>query len=172
MKKMTEQEALAKLMTICSQSEHCSGEMVEKMRKWELEETAQARIMEQLVKGKFVDDERFTRAFAKDKLHYNKWGRRKIEQALWLKHIPNDISQRVLDELGIGGNNSRSDDDSEYVQILRELLRNKARSVKAKNTYERNGKLIKFALGRGFSMDVIMKVIEESDEYDFAEDED
>ena len=45
MKKMTEQEALAKLMTICSQSEHCSGEMVEKMRKWELEETAQARIM-------------------------------------------------------------------------------------------------------------------------------
>lgn len=172
MKKMTEQEALAKLMTICSQSEHCSGEMVEKMRKWELEETAQARIMEQLVKGKFVDDERFTRAFAKDKLRYNKWGRRKIEQALWLKHIPNDISQRVLDELGIGGNNSRSDDDSEYVQILRELLRNKARSVKAKNTYERNGKLIKFALGRGFSMDVIMKVIEESDEYDFAEDED
>ena len=172
MKKMTEQEALAKLMTICSQSEHCSGEMVEKMRKWELEETAQARIMEQLVKGKFVDDERFTRAFAKDKLRYNKWGRRKIEQALWLKHIPNDISQRVLDELGIGGDDSRSDDDSEYVQILRELLRNKARSVKAKNTYERNGKLIKFALGRGFSMDVIMKVIEESDEYDFAEDED
>lgn len=172
MKKMTEQEALAKLMTICSQSEHCSGEMVEKMRKWELEETAQARIMEQLVKGKFVDDERFTRAFAKDKLRYNKWGRRKIEQALWLKHIPNDISQRVLDELGIGGDDSRSDDDSEYVQILRELLRNKARSVKAKNAYERNGKLIKFALGRGFSMDVIMKVIEESDEYDFAEDED
>ena len=172
MKKMTEQEALAKLMTICSQAEHCSGEMVEKMRKWELEETAQARIMEQLVKGKFVDDERFTRAFAKDKLRYNKWGRRKIEQALWLKHIPNDISQRVLDELGIGGGNSRSDDDSEYVQILRELLRNKARSVKAKNTYERNGKLIKFALGRGFSMDVIMKVIEKSDEYDFAEDED
>ncbi|MBR3444558.1 MAG: RecX family transcriptional regulator, partial [Prevotella sp.] len=93
-------------------------------------------------------------------------------QALWLKHIPNDISQRVLDELGIGGGNSRSDDNSEYVQILRELLRNKARSVKAKNAYERNGKLIKFALGRGFSMDVIMKVIEESDEYDFAEDED
>ncbi len=171
MKKMTEQEALAKLMTICSQAEHYSGEMVEKMRKWELEETAQARIMEQLVKGKFVDDERFTRAFAKDKLRYNKWGRRKIEQALWLKHIPNDISQRVLDELGIGGD-SRSDDDSEYVQILRELLRNKARSVKAKNAYERNGKLIKFALGRGFSMDVIMKVIEESDEYDFAKDED
>ncbi|MBR3445487.1 MAG: RecX family transcriptional regulator, partial [Prevotella sp.] len=81
MKKMTEQEALAKLMTICSQAEHCSGEMVEKMRKWELEETAQARIMEQLVKGKFVDDERFTRAFAKDKLRYNKWGRRKIEPA-------------------------------------------------------------------------------------------
>ena len=78
----------------------------------------------------------------------------------------------MLDELGIGGGDSRSDYDSEYVQILRELLRNKARSVKAKNTYERNGKLIKFALGRGFSMDVIMKVIEESDEYDFAEDED
>ena len=166
---MTEKEALNKLMTICSQAEHCSGEMIEKMRKWELPEEVQNRIIEQLTKGKFIDDERFTRAFAKDKLRYNKWGRRKIEQALWVKRIPADISQRVLDELKIGGNDELTDEDSEYLQILRELINQKSRSVKANNAYERNGKLIKFALGRGFSMDAIMKVIKETGDDEFPE---
>ena len=43
-----------------------------------------ARVIAALVKGCFVDDERFARAFANDKVRYNKWGRHKIDQALCL----------------------------------------------------------------------------------------
>ena len=75
----------------------------------------------------------------------------------------------MLDELKIGGNDERTDEDSEYLQILRELINQKSRSVKANNAYERNGKLIKFALGRGFSMDAIMKVIKETGDDEFPE---
>lgn len=171
MKQITEKEALKTLMTICSKSEHCSGEMTEKMRKWQLSEDVQARIIERLIKDRFIDDERFTRAFAQDKFRYNKWGRKKIEQALWMKRIPATMSKEILDELHIGSYEAQADEGSEYLQTLRELIRNKSRSVKAKNNYERNGKLIRFALGRGFSMDAIMKVIEGADEYDFPEDE-
>lgn len=83
MKEMTEQEARLRLSAICSQAEHCSHEMVEKMRRWGVAEEAQARIMEYLTTNRFVDDERFARAFAIDKIKYNKWGRRKVEQAMW-----------------------------------------------------------------------------------------
>ena len=95
---MTEQQALLKLTTLCTQAEHCSQEMIDKMKKWELPEDAIARNMEFLTEKKFIDDERFARFFINDKIKYNKWGRRKVEQALWMKHIPKDISDPIFEE--------------------------------------------------------------------------
>ena len=154
MKQKTEQEAYLTLAALCAQAEHCQWEMVEKMRKWEIPEEAQARIMERLVKERYVDDERFARAFAKDKVRYNKWGRRKIEQALWQKHIDEDIRKNVLNEI----------DDEEYLSVLRPLLKQKRKSIKAQNDYELNQKLMRFALGRGFTFDIIKQCIDVEDE--------
>ena len=96
---MTEQEAYLKLAALCANAEHCQHEMLEKMRKWEVPEAVQARVMARLVKERYVDDERYARAFVKDKIRYNKWGRRKVQQGLWMKHIDDEIQQKVLDEV-------------------------------------------------------------------------
>ena len=129
------------------------------MRRWELPEEAQARVMQRLVGERYVDDERYAHAFVKDKLSYNKWGRRKIEQALWQKHIDEAVRQRVLDEIA----------DEDYVLVLRPLLKQKRKSTKAGSDYELNGKLIKFALSRGFTMDIIRQCINVEDEDQFVD---
>ena len=154
MKQKTEQEAYLTLAALCAKAEHCQWEMLEKMRRWELADDAQARVMERLVKERYVDDERYARAFVKDKVRYNKWGRRKVEQALWAKHIDDDIRQRVLDEV----------DDNEYLSVLRPLLQQKRKSTKAQSDYELNQKLIRFALSRGFTFDIIRQCIKVEDE--------
>ncbi len=152
----TEQDAYLTLAALCAHAEHCQYEMLEKMRRWELPEDAQARVMQQLVSELYVDDERYTRAFIKDKIRYNKWGRRKVEQALWQKRIDEDIRQRVLDEV----------DDDEYLSVLRPLLKQKRKSIKASNDYELNQKLMRFALGRGFTFDIIRQCIDVEEEPD------
>ena len=157
MNTMTEQEAYLRLAALCAQAEHCEYEMQEKMRRWEIADDAQARVMQRLITERYVDDDRFARAFANDKVKYNKWGRRKVEQAMWLKHIAEDIRQRVLDSI----------DDEEYIAILRPLLQQKRRSVKARNDYELRQKLIKFAIGRGFTMDIIKQCISIDDEEEY-----
>ena len=157
MNTMTEQEAYLRLAALCAQAEHCEYEMQEKMRRWEIADDAQARVMQRLITERYVDDERFARAFANDKVKYNKWGRRKVEQAMWLKHIAEDIRQRVLDSI----------DDEEYIAILRPLLQQKRRSVKEHNDYELRQKLIKFAIGRGFTMDIIKQCISIDDEEEY-----
>ena len=124
------------------------------MRRWELPEEEQARVMQRLVSERYVDDERYARAFVKDKVRYNKWGRRKVEQALWQKHIDDDIRQRVLDEV----------DDSEYLAVLKPLLQQKRRSTKAANDYELNQKLVRFAVSRGFTFDIIRQCLEVDEE--------
>lgn len=154
MKQITEKEAMLRLSTLCAQAEHCTYEMVEKMRKWELTDEAQTRVLEYLTKHKFVDDERFARYFVIDKIRYNKWGRRKVEQALWAKHIDDDIKSKVLDEVC----------EDEYIKVLRPLLQSKRRSIKAANDYEQRMKLIRFAIGRGFTMDIVSKCIDNIDE--------
>ena len=157
MNTMTEQEAYLRVAALCAQAEHCEYEMQEKMRRWEIADDTQARVMQRLITERYVDDERFARAFANDKVKYNKWGRRKVEQAMWLKHIAEDIRQRVLDSI----------DDEEYIAILRPLLQQKRRSVKARNDYELRQKLIKFAIGRGFTMDIIKQCISIDDEEEY-----
>lgn len=152
---MTYEMALQRLSALCASAEHCEYEMTEKMRKWEVEESDCERIMEYLRKEKFVDDERYARAFVKDKIKYNKWGRRKVEQGLWAKHIAEDIRQRVLDEV----------DESQYKSVLTDLLKSKRRSIKAANDYEMNRKLIKFALSRGFDYSIVRHCID-CDDYD------
>ena len=150
MKQKTEQEAYLTLAALCAQAEHCQHEMLEKMRRWELDDEAQARVMQRLVSERYVDDERYARAFVKDKVRYNKWGRRKVDQALWQTHIDEDIRQRVLDEV----------DDEEYLAILRPLLKQKRKTTKADSDYELNQKLVRFALGRGFTFDIIRQCLD------------
>lgn len=146
---MNEEQAFQKLAALCARAEHCQYEMVEKMRRWQVDEVTQASVMQRLVSGRFVDDERYTWAFVADKIHYNRWGQRKIEQALFMKRIDGKIIDSVL--------NSISADD--YLSVLRPLIVAKRRTIKASSDYEMRGKLIRFALSRGFTMDLIEKVL-------------
>lgn len=157
-KEMTEQQVLARLTAECAKAEHCTGEMLEKMRRWGVDDDVQARVMAYLIKGKYVDDERFCRLFVRDKIRFNGWGRRKVEQALYQKRIDKVVSGPILDAI----------DDSEYINVLRPLIRSKRKSIKAANEYERNQKLMKFALSRGFEWNIIRQCIDgvEIEDYD------
>lgn len=161
-KEMTEQEAYLQLAALCAQAEHCEQEMRDKMKRWEIDEMAQNRIIQRLVEERYVDNERYARAFVKDKIRYNKWGRRKVQQALWMKRIDNDIQQRILDEI----------DDKEYLDVLRPLLKQKRKSIKADSDYELNQKLVRFALGRGFTFDIIRQCIQVDEEMEFTDETD
>ena len=149
-KPMSEEQALARLTALCASAEHCTGEMIDKMTKWEISEEAQARIMEHLVKNKYIDDERYCRAFVHDKMEYNHWGRRKIEQALYVKHMDKAIQKTVLDEIP----------DEDFIDILRPLIVQKRRQTRANSEYEMNMKLMRFAASRGFTIEQIRQCID------------
>lgn len=151
---ITEQEALLKLSALCARAEHSSGEMLEKMRRWQLPDDARERVLHRLIEEKFVDDERFARLFVREKIRFDRWGRRKIEQALYLKGVDNDISRRVLNEV----------DNADYVAQLKKLLATKRHSVKAGSDYELRMKLTKYAMSRGFDYEVIRCCIDDVDE--------
>ena len=158
-KEMTGQEAYLQLAALCAQAEHCEQEMRDKMKRWEIDETTQNKVIERLIKEHYIDEERYARAFVKDKIRYNKWGRRKVQQALWQKRISDDVQRLVLDEI----------DEKEYLDVLRPLLKQKRKSIKAESDYEMNQKLVRFALSRGFGFGIIRQCLD-VDDIDVDED--
>jgi regulatory protein len=148
---MTEQQILTKLTAVCSRAEYCKEDIRRKMERWEVADDIQEKVIAYLIKERYIDEERYARCFIKAKKEYNHWGEKKIEQALYMKRIPKDIYEPILKEIC----------NNDFRDILKSLLQNKKRSVKASSDYELRGKLIRFAMQRGFTYDQICKVIDE-----------
>lgn len=138
---------MSRLAALCAKAEYCKGDINDKMKRWGLDDAARKKIIDYLEEHQYIDEARYCRAFVDDKITYNRWGRRKIEQALWMKHISESISAPILDDIP----------EERYLEILRPLLKAKLPTIKAETDYERSMKLMKFALGRGFSIDEIKK---------------
>ncbi len=154
MNTITEAEALNRAASYCSAAEHCRAEVSDKLQKWGIPCEGMERILTYLEKEGYLNEERYCRAFVKDKYRFDKWGRKKIAQALYMKKISSPVVSLCLREI----------DEEEYRDGLHRLLDAKRKSVCAKDEYELNGKLIRFALGRGFDMNDIRACLPGSDD--------
>lgn len=135
-------KVLDNLRRQCSRREYCTADVMKKAEKaleGDVEQACEAvRI---LVEERYVDDLRYAAAFARDKSSISGWGGSKIRYMLSAKGIPKDIISQALDEI----------DMQKAVNRMEKLLENKSRSLKDDPQWKL--KLIRFALGRGYSYD-------------------
>lgn len=156
---MTTDEILYKLAAKCSVSEQCLSDIEAKLSRYDLTEEERTHILRHLVEEKYVDDRRYAEAYVKDKYRFNKWGRIKIAQSLRMKGIDTETIKSAMGAI----------DEEEYMDILRDLIKAKRRSTRGSSEYEINGKLIRFATGRGFEFAAIRECLNvtERDEMDW-----
>ena len=152
---MTTDEILYKLAARCSVSEQCLSDIEAKLSRYDLTEEERTSILRHLVEEKYIDDRRYAEAYVKDKYRFNKWGRIKIAQGLRMKGIDNETIKSAMEAI----------DEEEYMNILRDLIKAKRRSTRGASEYEINGKLIRFATGRGFEFAAIRECINVDDGY-------
>lgn len=148
--KLSEPQALNRIAGYCSRAERCEYDVRKKLVAWELSDEEVERIVKRLKQERFLDDSRFAKSFINDKLKFNKWGKTKIIFELRKRDIQESIYSPIFDEVS----------GDEFEKQLMHILSVKVKSVKGKNDYEKKTKLIRFALGRGFSMDLVIKCID------------
>lgn len=152
MKQLTEAEMLHKAAAYCSAAERCRQEVEKKIVAAGFPPDVTERILDRLIREKFIDEARFCRSFVHDKLRFNKWGRIRIGYELRMKQIPNSLIAEALDEI----------DDGLYLEILQSLLKDKKKTVRAKDSRDAFYKLLRFAAGRGFENELILKCLQRS----------
>ena len=129
----------------CSLSEHCIQKVREKLVQWEAPKELIQPIIDKLVEEDYINEERFARAFVKDKFRFNHWGRIKITTHLRVLSISSDIIAKAIGEI----------DEDEYVEILDETVEKKRKTIKKGTDYEIRAKLLRHALSRGFEYEII-----------------
>lgn len=99
---------------------------------------------------KYVDDRIYAEYYIKDKLQINGYGKNKIKNDLFRKGVSSETISECLDEF--------VDDDSQF-ELAVELGRKKVKTVKTDDFNVLYRKVGSFLQGRGFSFDVIKKVM-------------
>ena len=135
-------------MQWCSRRECCRKEMFDKAVSWGCTPDEARGLVDFLVEQKFVDERRYTEAFVRDKLRFNKWGRVKIAYMLRAQNIDRKTITDVLSEI----------DETEYDQLLMGELQKKHKTIRG-SSIEIRGKLYRFAAGRGFEPEIIHETI-------------
>ncbi len=145
--------ALRRAMAICAGSEHSGGEIAGKLSSWGVSAEDAGEIIRVLAKENFVNDKRYAAAYISDKLRYNKWGKVKIAAQLKIKGIPDDIIRESLNAV----------DDSQYLNMIKEVLASHRKSLKAKNQYDLKGKMMRFGLSRGYESHLLYDLLNDLD---------
>ena len=139
--------ALKKILHYCDYQDRCKKEIFTKLDSYELSESDKSFIVEFLKDEGYINDERYCRSYVKSKLSLKKWGVNKIKLSLIAKGVDRDIIDEVVSEI----------DQDSYKEELVNLLKNK--KINETDPYKKKAKLIRYAVGKGYSYSLVMEVL-------------
>ena len=142
---------LKKIRHYCSYHERSIAETERKLEQWHYQKSRIPSMINRLQQEGYLDEERFARVFAGGKFRINKWGKRKIEYAMRLRGLPELMIQEGLAEIG----------DREYRKIVKDLISRKLKEINPEKNLNFREKIINFALGKGYEINLILEVLKE-----------
>ncbi len=145
-------EALNKMMKLCSLREKCRFDIEKKLRQEGFPDDIIDEITEELTAQKFIDENRYAKAFINDKFRFSKWGRNKIRYRLESMKIPKNFISDNIEKI----------DENEYKQMVAEEIRKKEKSVKEKDKQKRKYAILRFAQSRGYEIQIVSDLLEKN----------
>ncbi len=139
---MKPEAALTRLADMCARGEQCASDLREKMWRWGVRGSDAHRIIEKLELEGFLNEERYAMAYARDKVRFSGWGRRKVAAMLAAKRIRSSAIREALEAV----------DPEFYEEALRKAAESKCRSLDLTQAADR-AKAMRFLLQRGFDTD-------------------
>ena len=145
----TPEQALERLMALAARAEKSSGDALRLMRGWGVEPAAQQDVLHKLTEQRFIDDERYSAAFVREKSRLNGWGAYKIRSALSAKGIKREVIERALEQVDSAGAQER----------LEKMLRTRAARLTG-TPYEIKGKLVRYGASLGYDYETVIDQVD------------
>ena len=141
------QKVADRLRGLCSRREYCSADILKKaMSALDGDRARAETVVAKLIDEKYIDDLRYSSAFARDKSSIAGWGETKIRYMLSAKGISNHTIAEALESI----------DEDKASGRLEKLMEAKARSLK--DDPQARLKMLRFGMGRGYAYEAVAEV--------------
>jgi len=150
-KPLTPDQVLDKMAKYCAYQERCIKDVKDKLKTFDIAEEERTKIFDYLLDNRFANDERYAKAFVRGKVNQSGWGINKIRFHL----VQKDIAMELIDE-ALG-----QTDEETYRQRLIDILKTKAKTIKAESDFEKKRKLAAYAMQKGFEGALVWEVLKE-----------
>ena len=150
-KSFTVKEATRKMESYCAYQERCHKEVELRLKEMNLIDLAKEVIILHLLEHDFLNEERFSKTFARGKFRIKKWGKQRIMRELRMKSISDYNIKSALKEI----------DDVEYYKTFDELAEKRLLELNETDVYKKRKKLADYLLYRGWETALVYKKITE-----------
>ena len=148
---LKQKEIISKLEKYCSFSEKSSFDIKKKLFDWKIHNNHD-EIISHLIENNYINEERYAVAYSIGKFNSKKWGKQKIYNNLKVKGIDNEVILKSLNEIP----------ENIYLETISELILKKSKSIKEKNIFKKNAKVVRFLLQKGYESDLIWQQIKKN----------
>lgn len=145
------EEIKKKLEYFCVYQDRCHQEVENKMKEFFLISEAKEQILIHLIQENYLNEERFSKSFARGKFRIKKWGKQRIVRELKFRDISAYNIKSALKEI----------EEEEYLKTIFEITEKRNESISEINQYKRKKKLIDFLLRKGYETDLVFKTVSE-----------
>ena len=150
-KSYTIAEAIKKLENYCSYQERCHKEVRVKLREMRMIPEAIDQITAHLIQEDYLNEERFSKAFARGKHRIKNWGRNRIRAELKQRNISKFNIKSALAEI----------DETTYLQTLNSLAKKKLGQISDLEPQRKRRKLADYLLYRGWESHLVYEKVKD-----------
>ena len=135
----------------CSKKELSAREVMIGLQKYELNLSEKHKLINKLKKEKYIDHDRYAKAFTNDRFNFYKWGKLKIKQQLLIKGIEEFLIENALSLIG----------DDAYQALIKELaLKKKAQISTDDDHFQAKQKICNALNTKGFEGELVYEIVD------------
>jgi regulatory protein len=144
--------ALQKIKHYCAYQERCHAEVRDKLYSFGLHKNEVEQLLTQLIEENFLNEERFSIAYAGGKFRMKQWGKEKIKYALKQKRVSDYNIRKALASIS----------NADYRKTLISVAGKKLKTLRSeKNIFIKKQKIKTFLQQKGFEIKVINEYLKE-----------
>lgn len=139
---------LVRMAGLCAGAEQCAADIKSKILKQGFDAEEAEGMITYLKQNRYIDDARYARAYAVDKVRFSGWGRLKVRMGLRSKGLEDAVISQALEYIP----------DSDYEEALWKALVAKAGSLDLHDVKDRQ-RLYRHMASRGFESQLIISAL-------------
>ena len=133
----------------CAYQERCHKEVAQKLYDLHMIPEAREKITLHLLQHNFLNEERFSKAFARGKFSIKNWGRIRIVNELKFRNISPYNIKTALKEI----------DEDDYLNTIQKVAEKKWALLKEPNAFKKRSKLLTYLSSKGYESELIYDVV-------------